>query len=384
MKRDYYDVLGVDRSADDVQVKKAFRKLAREYHPDVNADPEAEAQFKELAEAYEVLSDADSRAAYDRYGFDGVKGRPMTDFSHFGFSDLFDVFFGGDMFGSVLRGTGQQGTWAASGATAAPRGEDVQTVVEVEFIEAVFGTKKEIEIEVMATCEACEGSGAEPGTGRESCPQCHGSGRMREVSSLGGFGQFVRTSTCNLCRGQGSIVRSPCPECLGTGRKKAARGVTVEVPAGIDDGQRLRLSGEGNAGGPGARPGDLYVLVSVQPDERFIRDGDDLVYRLDVTMVDAALGLKTVVPALDGDIELRLPSGTQPGDVKVFRNRGVPVLQSYGRGDLKVIVNVSVPRHLDKGQRELLQSFEELTTDENYQPDEGFLDKLRAAFQRGQ
>jgi molecular chaperone DnaJ len=383
MKRDYYDVLGVDRGADDSEIKKAFRKLARRFHPDVNPDPEAEAQFKELAEAYEVLSDSDTRAAYDHYGFDGLKGRPLTDFSHFGFADLFDVFFGGDMFGSVLRSGGVQGGWsAASGPALAPRGEDVETVVEVDFVEAVFGAKTDVEIDVAATCDVCQGSGAEAGTGRESCPQCHGSGRMREVSSLGGFGQFIRTSTCNLCRGQGTIVRSPCQACLGTGRTRATRQVTVEVPAGIDDGQRLRLTGEGSAGGPGARPGDLYVLVRVRADERFVRDGDDLIYRLDVTMIDAALGLTTVVPALDGDIELRLPSGSQPGDVKTFRNRGVPVLQGYGRGDLRVVVNVTVPRHLSKDQRQLLQQFEELTTDENYQPDEGFLDKLRAAFRQ--
>jgi molecular chaperone DnaJ len=383
MKRDYYDVLGVDRGADDSEIKKAFRKLARRFHPDVNPDPEAEAQFKELAEAYEVLSDPDTRAAYDHYGFDGLKGRPLTDFSHFGFADLFDVFFGGDMFGSVLRSGGAQGGWsAASGPALSPRGEDVETVVEVDFVEAVFGAKTDVEIEAAATCDVCQGSGAEAGTGRESCPQCHGSGRMREVSSLGGFGQFIRTSTCNLCRGQGTIVRSPCQACLGTGRTRVTRQVTVEVPAGIDDGQRLRLTGEGSAGGPGARPGDLYVLVTVRPDERFVRDGDDLIYRLDVTMIDAALGVTTVVPALDGDIELRLHPGSQPGDVKTFRNRGVPVLQGYGRGDLRVVVNVTVPRHLSKDQRQLLQQFEELTTDENYQPDEGFLDKLRAAFRQ--
>ena len=382
MKRDYYDVLGVARDAGDAQIKKAFRKLAREFHPDVNPDdPEAEAQFKELAEAYEVLSDADSRAAYDRYGFDGIKGRPMTDFSHFGFADLFDVFFGGDMFGSVLRGAGgPQGSWGASGGTTAPRGDDIVTAVEIEFVESVFGVTKEVEIEADALCDACAGSGAEPGTGREQCPQCHGSGRMREVSSLGGFGQFIRTSTCSVCRGQGSIVRDPCSACLGTGKRRETRTVKVEIPAGIADGQRMRIGGEGSAGGQGARPGDLYVHVAVVPDERFVRDGDDLIFRLDMTMVDAALGISTVVPALDGDIELRLPAGTQPGDVKVFRNRGVPVLQGYGRGDLKVIVNVTVPRNLGADQKELLQRFEELTTDKNYRPDEGFLEKLRAAF----
>jgi molecular chaperone DnaJ len=241
---------------------------------------------------------------------------------------------------------------------------------------------RDLEVRADVACETCQGSGAKPGTGRESCPQCGGTGRTREVSSLGGFGQFVRTSTCSVCRGQGTIVREPCETCRGTGRRRATRTVTVEVPAGIAHGQRLRLSGEGGAGGPGARPGDLYVLTRVRPDPRFVRDGDDLVFRLDLTMVDAALGLKTIVPALDGDIELKLSAGSQPGDVKVFRNRGVPALQGYGRGDLRVVLNVTVPRHLSDEQRDVLQRFEELSTDKNYQPDEGFLDKLRAAFRQ--
>jgi molecular chaperone DnaJ len=383
MKRDYYDVLGVDRGADDAEIKKAFRKLARQFHPDVNPDdPEAEARFKELAEAYEVLSGDQTRAAYDRYGFDGLKGQAMPDFSQFGFADLFDVFFGGDPFGSVLRSAGAGGPWGASAMAGSPRGDDVEAEVEVEFVESVFGVPTDLEVKADVTCETCGGSGAKPGTGRETCPQCQGTGRMREVSSLGGFGQFIRTSTCNVCRGQGTIVRQPCETCRGTGRTRATRTVRVEVPAGISDGQRLRLSGEGGAGGPGARPGDLYVLVRVRPDPRFMREGDDLIYRLDLTMVDAALGMKTVIPALDGDIELKLPPGSQPGDVKVFRNRGVPVLQGYGRGDLRVVLNVTVPRHLSDDQREVLRRFEELSTDKNYQPDEGFLDKLRAAFRQ--
>jgi molecular chaperone DnaJ len=383
MKRDYYDVLGVGRDAVDAEIKKAFRGLARQFHPDVNPDdPDAEARFKELAEAYEVLSNDQSRAAYDRYGFDGLRGQAMPDFSQFGFADLFDVFFGGDPFGSVLRGAGSSGPWGASAMAGSPRGDDVEAEVELELVEAAFGTSRDVEVRADVACETCQGSGAKPGTGRESCPQCGGTGRTREVSSLGGFGQFIRTSTCSLCRGQGTIVREPCETCRGTGRRRATRTVTVEIPAGIAHGQRLRLTGEGGAGGPGARPGDLYVLARVRPDGRFVRDGDDLVYRLDLTMVDAALGIKTVVPALDGDIELKLPAGSQPGDIKVFRNRGVPVLQGYGRGDLRVVLNVTVPRHLGDEQRELLQRFEELSTDKNYQPDEGFLDKLRAAFRQ--
>ncbi len=383
MKRDYYDVLGVGHDADAADIKKAFRKLARKFHPDVNTeDPESEAKFKEAAEAYEVLSDADSRAAYDRYGFDGLKGRPMTNFDQFGFADLFNVFFGGGgMFDSVLRDSGGA-AWGAGGASPAPRGDDVEVAVEIELRDAAFGAQREVEVKADALCQTCAGSGAAPGTGRETCPQCKGSGRMREVSSLGGFGQFIRTSTCSLCRGQGTIVKQPCETCRGTGRVRDTRKVKVEIPAGIAHGQRLRLSGEGGAGAQGGRPGDLYVLVRVAADEHFLRDGDDLIYRLDLTMIDAALGTTVGVPALDGDIELTLPPGTQPGEVKTYRNRGVPVLQGYGRGDLKVVVNVAVPRHLTPEQRELLERFDQLTSAKNYERDESFFDKVKAVFRQ--
>jgi len=383
MKRDYYDVLGVERSSSSAEIKKAFRNLARKYHPDVNKeDAEAETKFKEAAEAYEVLSDADTRAAYDHYGFDGLKGRPMIDFDQFGFSDLFNVFFGGGgggMFDSVLRDAG--GAWGATtGSAPVPRGDDVEARVELELREAVFGASREVEITADAVCEDCKGSGAKAGTGRETCPQCKGSGRMREVSSLGGFGQFIRTSTCSICRGQGTIVKEPCSTCRGTGKRRGNRKVKVEIPAGIADGQRLRLSGEGGAGGPGGRPGDLYVLMRVAADDHFIRDGDDLIYRLDVTIVDAALGAKMGVPALDGDMEITVAAGTQPGDMKVYKNRGVPVLQGYGRGDLKVIVNVVVPRHLNVEQKELLKQFKKLSSARNYVPDESFVERVRAVF----
>ena len=382
MKRDYYDVLGVRRDADAGQIKKAFRKLARECHPDVNQqDPEAEALFKEAAEAYEVLNDADSRAAYDHYGFDGLRGRQMTDFEHVGFGDLFNIFFGGGMFDSVLRDAG--GMWgAATGSAPAPRGDDVEARLDLTLAEAVFGVTREVEVKADATCETCSGSGARTGTGREQCPQCHGSGRMREVSSLGGFGQFIRTSTCTVCRGQGTIVKEPCETCLGTGRVRQTRTVPVDVPAGISDGQRLRLAGEGGAGSRGGRPGDLFVSIDVEVHDHFRRDGDDLIYRLDVTMVEAALGTTAYVPALDGDIEVQLKPGTQPGEVKSYRSRGVPVLQGYGRGDLKVVVNVLVPRQLTDEQSELLEQFSALSSEATYEPDQSFLDKVRAVFRQ--
>ena len=382
MKRDYYDVLGVPRDAGQHDVKKAFRRLARECHPDVNpGDADCEARFKEAAEAYEVLSDGDSRAAYDRYGFDGLKGRPLTDFEHVGFGDLFNIFFGGGMFDSVLRDAG--GAWgAATGGAPPPRGDDVEVSLELTLAESVFGAAREVDVAADVRCEDCGGSGAAAGTGRETCPQCHGSGRMREISSLGGFGQFVRTSTCTVCRGRGSIVREPCEGCRGTGRLRATRTVSVEIPAGIADGQRLRLTGEGGSGAQGGRPGDLYVGITVEPHEHFVRDGDDLLYRLDVTMVDAALGTTAAVEALDGDLEVRLAPGTQSGTVKVFKNRGVPSLQGYGRGDLKVVVNVVVPKRLTTEQREFLERFAEATPAEAYEADPSFLEKVRAVFRR--
>ena len=379
MKRDYYDVLGVSRDADAAEIKKAFRKLARECHPDVNPnDPHCEAQFKELAEAYEALSDADSRAAYDRYGFDGLKGRSHIDYEHVGFNDLFNIFFGGG-FDSALRDAAM---WGGAGGSPAPRGDDIEVTMTLSFSEAVFGVVKEVEVTADEACATCSGSGARVGTGREQCPQCHGSGRMREVSSLGGFGQFVRTSTCNVCRGQGTIVQDPCPDCRGTGRKRGTHSVKVEVPAGIAHGQRLRLSGEGGAGAQGGRPGDLYVAVRVEPSEHFERDGDDLIYQLDVTMTEAALGTSKLVPALDGSFDLELPAGTQPGEVKVYRNRGVPVLQGYGRGALKVVVNVVVPRHLTAEQRRALEDFATVLTPANYEPDKSLFDKVKAVFRQ--
>jgi len=384
VKRDYYEVLGVARNADQAQIKKAFRRLAREYHPDVNSeDPEAEAKFKELAEAYEVLSDPESRAAYDHYGFDGLRGRPHTDFEHTSFGDLFDLFFGGGggMFGDVLR-QAAGGGWGAAGSAAQP-GEDVAVAVELTLDEAAAGVTRTVSVDTRVECAVCDGSGAAPGSSRETCSQCHGSGRIRRVSSMGGFGQFIQTGTCDACGGEGTVVAEPCEHCGGSGRVSGTRAVDVEIPAGIDDGQRIRLTGRGGAPAPGGRPGDLYVLVSVAEDERFVRDGSDLIHRLDITMVQAALGDTVEIPTIDGEpIELKLPAGTQPGHVRVFRGRGMPALRGRGHGALKVVVNVTIPRHLNREQRELLEQFEELTSQENYQAEDGFFDRVRTAFRQ--
>jgi molecular chaperone DnaJ len=384
VKRDYYEVLGVARDADPAQIKKAFRSLARGCHPDVNhEDPEAEAKFKELAEAYETLSDPDSRAAYDRYGFDGLRGRPHTDFEHTSFGDLFDLFFGGGggMFGDVLR-QAAGGGWGAAGSAAEP-GEDVAVSLELTLDEAATGVTRTVSVEAPVECAICGGTGAAPGTSRQTCAQCGGSGRVRRVSSMGGFGQFIHTGPCEACDGLGSVVAQPCEQCHGAGRVMGSHDVQVEIPAGIDDGQRMRITGRGGAPGPGGRPGDLYLLVSVAADERFVRDGNDLVHRLDITMVQAALGDTVEIPTISGEpIELKLPAGTQPGHVRTFRGRGMPALRGRGHGALKVVVNVNVPRHLNHEQRELLERFAELTGRENYQEEEGFFDRVRAAFRQ--
>lgn len=380
VKRDYYEILGVERNADETEIKKAFRRGARECHPDVNAhDPEAEAKFKELAEAYEVLSDPDTRAAYDRYGHEGVRGRPMTDFEHTSMNDLFSLFFGGggSVFGDMFGGAAG---WSTSSAAS---GRDVAVAVDITLKEAATGATKTVPVKAQVTCDICGGDGAKPGTERQTCPRCHGSGQVQQVASLGGFGQFIRSGICDQCDGAGSVVAEPCEKCGGDGRFTASRDVDIEIPAGIDDGQRLRIGGRGGAAAPGGRPGDLYVSIGVLPDARFVRDGNDLIHRLDLTMVEAALGHTVSVPTIDGeDIELKLPAGTQPGHVRVFRGRGMPVLRRHGRGALKVVVNVIVPRHLSKEQKKLLQRFEQSATDETYEQDEGFFDRVKAAFRQ--
>jgi molecular chaperone DnaJ len=383
MKRDYYEVLGVSKDADEAEIKKAFRRLAREYHPDVSQDADAEAKFKELAEAYEVLSDADSRAAYDHYGFDGLKGRPMPNFEQFEFADLFQAFFGGGGGGGAGGGLFGDLFGGAGAGAAAQSGDNVLVEVRVSLAEAMSGISRSVSVAADVVCDRCGGNGAQPGTLPRACSQCGGSGQVRQVSSMGGFAQFIRSAPCPTCKGRGTIVDKPCEKCHGAGRFAATREVGVDVPAGIADGQRMRINGKGGAPGPGGRAGDLYVHVTVEADERFMRDGDDLIHQLDVTMVQAALGDTLEVPALDGDpIELKLSPGTQPGDVRVFRGRGMPALHGRHRGALKVAVNVAVPRHLSAEQRKLLEEFEALSSEKNYEPDDGFFDRMRAAFRQ--
>ncbi len=368
VKRDYYDVLGVSRAADEKEIKRAFRRLARDLHPDVSDHPDAEERFREAAEAYEVLSKRETRELYDRYGHEGLRtgGFRPTDFDFTSLGDIFSVFFGEDLFGGT-------------GGRRRGRGRDIVADVEIELVEAAEGVTKDVPFPVSVACRQCGGSGAEPGTHPETCPRCQGSGRLQSVSSSV-FGQFVRTQACPQCGGTGELIRTPCRRCGGAGRVTEERTIEVDIPPGIHDGQRIRLSGEGHAGVLGGRAGDLYVAVHVRPDPRFVRDGNDVVSTVDLTMTEAALGARVSVPTLDGDVELEFKPGTQPGEIHLLRGKGLPVLQGFGRGDQRVLVNVAIPRQLSPEQRRILEEFERSAHKGNYRPDEGFFEKLRSAF----
>jgi molecular chaperone DnaJ len=375
--RDYYEVLGVSRDADDATIKKAFRRLARELHPDVNRhDPQAEDKFKEAAEAYEVLSDPERRATYDRYGHEGLRsGGYAPNFDAFGsVADIFEAFFGGGgfgAFGSAFGGGGRRG--------GAVQGGDVALSAEIDLAEAAHGTTVEVSYEAVATCEHCHGNGAEPGTPIETCPRCQGTGQLRTVSRTP-FGQVVRATACDVCDGDGRVARNPCKVCRGRGRKVERPKVSVEVPAGISDGQRIRIAGRGHAGERGGPPGDLYVLIRVREDPRFVRDGDDLVTVVDVSAPLAAIGTTVEVPTLDEPLELEVPPGTQPHKTLVVRGAGMPALRGRRTGDLRVVVNVVVPRHLSREQRELYETLADSMTHHNLRTEQGVFGKLKRAF----
>lgn len=364
MARDYYEVLGVARDADETQIKKAFRRLARELHPDVNAhDPEAEEKFKEAAEAYEVLSDSQRRELYDRYGHEGLKrGGYAPNFGNFGsLSDLFSAFFGG-------------GVDSAFGGSAG--GEDILVSTTIDLAQAASGTQVEIRYSVRERCEVCHGNGATPGTPIVTCERCNGAGQLQAVSRTP-FGQLVRTTVCTTCHGSGRIAREPCRKCHGSGNVMADRELVVDIPAGISDGQRVRLTRRGHASEGGGSDGDLYVLVRVTADDRFIRDGDDLVTVIDLLSPYAALGTSVDVPTLAEPVPLAVPSGTQPGTEFVITGAGMPILGRSGKGNLRVIVNVITPQRLNTEQRELFEQIAETMTDENERSEEGMLAKLK-------
>ena len=370
MKRDYYETLGLSRDAGDQEIKRSFRKLARELHPDVNQhDPEAEEKFKEAAEAYEVLTDPERRSVYDRYGHEGLQSSGFhSNFQGFGsFADIFDAFFGGDpLFGGGMRG----------GAT---QGGDIAVAIEVSLAEAAGGATVDVEYDLVDRCEHCHGNGAEPGTPIETCSRCGGAGQLRAVTRTA-FGQLVRQAVCDTCGGDGKVAKTPCSECAGRGRKAKRQRLEVEVPPGIADQQRIRLTGRGHVGEAGGPPGDLYVLVQVTEDENLVRDGDDLVSVVTVSAPEAALGTTKTVHTLDGEHEVRIEPGTQPETVITLNGRGMPSLRRRGRGDQRVVVHVVIPRKLSAEQRSLLRRFADSLSAENLRPpeeDESLLARLR-------
>ena len=372
MKRDYYEVLGVARGADEREIKRSFRRLARELHPDVNQhDPEAEEKFKEAAEAYEVLTDPERRSVYDRYGHEGLQSSGFSsNFSGFGsFGDIFDAFFGGDSpFGGGMR-------------SAAAQGGDVAVAVEISLEDAARGVSVEVNYDAVDVCENCRGNGAEPGTPIETCSRCEGAGQLRAVQRTA-FGQLVRQVVCDVCGGDGKIAKQPCGECRGRGRRAGRRRLSVDVPAGIADEQRIRLSGRGHAGERGGPPGDLYVLVRVAEDERFVRDGNDLVSPLHISAPEAALGTTVEVETLDGPRPVEIAAGTQPGTIITLPGLGMPSLRRGDRGDQRVLVNVVIPRNLSREQQELLERFSDTLEERNLRAagEESLFSRVKRAF----
>jgi molecular chaperone DnaJ len=364
-ERDYYELLGVGRDATEAEIKKAFRGLARELHPDVSDAPDADARFREVVEAYEVLSKSESRELYDRYGHAGLRSGGFQP-GHFDFgslSDLFSAFFGDE----------------GLGARGSSRGADIGATVTIELVEAAQGVTRQVPFEVAVACEHCGGDGSEPGTEVSVCPTCGGAGRLQQVSRSV-FGEFVRTQACTACGGSGRKIETPCTNCNGAGRLLDERTLDVEIPAGIHDGQRIRITGQGHAGLAGTRAGDVYVQVHVRPDPRFVREGNDIFSTVDLSMTQAALGTTLTIDTLDGGHELEFAAGTQPGQVITLRGRGMPVLQGFGRGDHRVLVNVVLPRHLNAEQRRLLEEFDSHADEGTYRADEGFFEKLKSAF----
>ncbi|MFC2343099.1 MAG: molecular chaperone DnaJ [Negativicutes bacterium] len=380
-KRDYYEVLGVAKGASEADIKKAFKKLARKYHPDLNRDnpKAAEEKFKEVNEAYGVLSDPEKRQQYDQFGhaaFDGASGGPGGGgFGGFGgvgggsggFDDIFDAFFGG---GS-----------ARQRRNGPERGADLRYDLEISFEEAAFGKEAELTVPRTEACEVCHGTGAAPGTEPETCPECKGSGQVQHVQNTP-FGRMVNTRTCGRCGGTGKIVKTPCRECNGSGEKKVRRKIRVKIPAGVDEGSRIRVSGGGESGRRGGSSGDLYVYIFVRPHKLFRRDGTDVLCEVPISFVQAALGDTVEVPTLDGKVDMKVPAGVQSGTVLRLKGRGIPYLRGSGRGDQHVRMKVLTPQKLSARQKELLKEFGELSG-ENVNPEQkSFMDTVRKLFKK--
>ncbi len=386
-KRDYYEILGLEKNTSQDEIKKAYRKLAMQYHPDRNpGDKASEEKFKEAAQAYEVLGDADKRKRYDQYGHEGVRGndsRPFNDVNDIfsTFSDIFGSGFGGSIFDDVLRGQGRQ---RQRGSTGTP-GSDLKLRLKLTLEEITTGVEKKLKVKRWKTCDTCRGSGAKSSSSKVTCPVCNGTGELRQVSRSV-FGQFVNISTCQNCGGEGKVIKEPCPTCRGDGRVQGEGTIKVTVPAGVNEGNYIPLRGEGNAGQRGGPAGDIIVVIEEEPHEMFTRNGDDVVLDLLISFPQAALGADIEVPTLSGRAKLKIESGTQSGRVLRMREKGIPHLNSYGRGDQLVRVNVWVPTKLSATERSNLK---ELANSENINPREGdksansdksFFERMKKAF----
>ncbi|MGJ7921426.1 molecular chaperone DnaJ [Neobacillus sp. LXY-4] len=369
-KRDYYEVLGVSKSASKDDIKKAYRKLSKQYHPDINKAEDAADKFKEIKEAYEVLSDDQKRAHYDQFGHvDPNQGFGGGDFGggFGGFEDIFNTFFGG--------GGGRR-----RDPNAPRQGADLQYTMTLKFEEAVFGKETDIEIPREEECETCHGSGAKPGTKAETCKHCHGSGQLN-VEQNTPFGRIVNRRTCNYCGGTGKQIKDKCSTCGGSGKVKKRRKIHVKIPAGIDDGQQLRVSGQGESGINGGPPGDLYVVFHVRDHEFFERDGDDIYCEMPITFTQAALGDDVEIPTLHGKVKLKIPAGTQTGTKFRLKGKGVPNVRGYGVGDQHVIIRIVTPSKLSEKQKQLLREFAEISGKvPSGGPEDSFFSKVKRAF----
>jgi molecular chaperone DnaJ len=371
-KRDYYEVLGVSKSASKDEIKKAYRKLSKKYHPDINKDPDADEKFKEVKEAYEVLSDDQKRSHYDQFGHtdpnQGFGGFGGGDFGGFGgFDDIFSTFFGG--------GGGRR-----RDPNAPRQGADLQYTMTLSFEEAAFGKETEIEIPREETCDTCHGTGAKAGTTPETCSHCHGSGQIN-VEQNTPFGRIVNRSTCHYCNGTGKEIKHKCSTCAGAGRVQKRRKISIKIPAGIDDGQQLRVSGQGESGINGGPSGDLYVVFHIRSHDFFERDGDDVYCEMPITFVQAALGDEVEIPTIHGKVKLKVPAGTQTGTKFRLRGKGIPNVRGRGIGDQHVIVKVITPTKLNDKQKQLLQEFAEVSGSvPKDDQEEGFFDKVKRAF----
>jgi molecular chaperone DnaJ len=368
-QRDYYEILGIPRGAPDSEIKSAFRRLARQYHPDVSQDPNAEERFKEINEAYAVLSDPEKRAAYDRFGHAGVQGAGgVPDWTTMDFSDIFEDLFGFGGFGF--------GRSSRRARHAPRRGADLQYKVNLDFKEAIFGVEREIEITRDETCATCQGSGAEPGTSPTRCSTCGGNGEVRQARQTI-LGSMVQVTTCPACGGKGEVITSPCHTCSGRGLTRNTLKKVINIPAGVDTGTQIRLAGEGQPGVNGGPTGNLYLVIQVRPHKFFRRRNDDIQLEVNVNIAQATLGAEVQIPTVDGDAWLKIPPGTQPGKVIRMRGKGVPHLRGNGRGDQLVIVNVGIPTSLSPEQRQLFEELADSMGSEVLPEERGFFDRLK-------